>query len=129
MQLNPTERRGVLKIAACNSGKKFAQRIIKELNKIAKEEKDGRTYTLHDTEEIVFPNGEVKVVFNEFVRGDDVYIIQCIDDPLSDRSVNDNLLALATATHAAYIADPDHITVVIPQFPYARQERRKTRDS
>lgn len=129
MQLNPSETRGALTILACNSGKNFADRIIKELNKIAKEENDKKVYRLHDTSEIVFPNGETKVVINEFVRGDDLYIIQCVDDPLSDRSVNDNLMALVTAIHAAYQADPDHITAVIPQFPYSRQERRKTREA
>lgn len=129
MQVNPTETRGALSIAACNSGKNFAERVIRALNAIAKRENDEHEYRLHDTEEWVFPNGEVKVVINEFIRGDDFYIIQCVDDPLSDRSVNDNLMALITAIHAAYQSDPDHITAVIPQFPYSRQERRKTREA
>jgi len=129
MQLNPLESRGALSLIACNSGRSFAERIIKALNQIARKKNDKTVFRLKDTEEIVFPNGEVKVVINEFIRGDDVYIIQCIDDPLSDRSVNDNLMAVVTAIHAAYQSDPDHITVVIPQYPYSRQERRKTREA
>jgi len=129
MQLNPLESRGALSIAACNSGKSFAERVMTELRRIAKKEGDEASYGLKDTQEIVFPNGEVKFVINEFIRGDDFYIIQCIDDPLSERSVNDNLMALVTAIHAAYQSDPDHITAVIPQFPYSRQERRKTREA
>ena len=129
MQLNPLESRGALSLIACNSGRSFAQRIIKAMNNIAREENEKTVFRLKDTEEIIFPNGEVKVVINEFIRGDDVYIIQCIDDPLSDRSVNDNLMAVVTAIHAAYQSDPDHITVVIPQYPYSRQERRKTREA
>ncbi len=129
MQLNPYESRGALTIAACNSGKNFAKRIIEELCKIAHKDCDKKEYRLTDTTEVVFPNGEVKVVINEFIRGDDFYVIQCTDDPLSDRSVNDNLMAVVTAIHAAHQADPDHITAVIPQFPYARQERRKTREA
>ena len=129
MDIDPSENRGTLTLLACNSGKKFAERIINGLNKIAREEKEHKKYHLHDTDEIVFPNGEVKVVINESVRGGDLYVIQCIDDPLSDRSVNDNLMTLVTAIHAAYQADPDHITVVIPQYPYSRQERRKTREA
>ncbi|RMF59449.1 MAG: ribose-phosphate diphosphokinase, partial [Calditrichaeota bacterium] len=66
---------------------------------------------------------------HENIRGDDIYIVQAIDDPLSSRTVNDNLMALLTATHAAYQSDADHITVVLPQFPYSRQERRKTREA
>lgn len=129
MQGNPLESRGPLSIIACNSGKSFAKRIVAELGKIARKEKDKREYRICDSDEIIFPNGEVKVVINEFIRGDDVYIIQCMDDPLSDRSVNDNLMALVTAVNGAYQADPDHITAVTPQYPYARQERRKTREA
>ncbi|MBN2366668.1 MAG: ribose-phosphate pyrophosphokinase [Calditrichaeota bacterium] len=129
MQVNPSETRGALSIAACNSGKSFAERIIRELNIIARNEADEHRYDLHNVEEVVFPNGEVKVVIHEFIRGDDFYIIQCMDDPLSERTINDNLMALITAIHAAYQSDPDHITAVIPQFPYSRQERRKTREA
>ncbi len=129
MQQTPLENRGALCIMACESGRNFAERIITHLNKCAQEDGLEAQYRLHPTDEIVFPNGEVKVVINEYIRGDDVYIIQCIDDPLRDRSVNDNLMALVTAIHAAYQSDPDHITAVIPQYPYSRQERRKTREA
>jgi len=129
MQQNPSESRGALSILACDSGRGFALRLTDALNKIAIEEGIEANYHLKDTDEVIFPNGEVKVVIKEFIRGDDVYIIQCIDDPLSDRSVNDNLMALVTAIHAAYQSDPDHITAVIPQYPYSRQERRKAREA
>ncbi len=129
MQTSPTETRGALSIMACNSGKSFATRVMNSLNEIARKNSNDAEFSLRDTSEVVFPNGEVKVVIKEFIRGDDVYIIQCIDDPLSDRTVNDNLMALVTAIHAAYQSDPDHITAVIPQYPYARQERRKTREA
>jgi ribose-phosphate pyrophosphokinase len=129
MQQSPLEDRGALCIMACNSGKGFASRVIKALNKISRKENKKSKYRLWNTEETVFPNGEIKVVINDYIRGNDVYIIQCVDDPLSDQSVNDNLMALTTAIHAAYQSDPDHITAVIPQYPYSRQERRKTREA
>lgn len=121
--------RGPICIMACNSGKGFADRVIKALNKIARKENPKIKHKLWNTKEIVFPNGEVKVVINDYIRGHDVYIIQAMDDPLSDRSINDNLMAITTAINAAYQSDPDHITAVIPQYPYARQERRKTREA
>lgn len=129
MQISPLESRGALSIAACNSGKGFANRVIQELQRIAEKENDKTVYQLKKTTETVFANREVKFVIEEFIRGDDFYIIQCIDDPLSEQSVNDNLMVLVTAIHAAYQSDPDHITAVIPQFPYSRQERRKTREA
>jgi ribose-phosphate pyrophosphokinase len=37
-------------------------------------------------------------------------------------------MALFTAVNAAFQSDADSITVVIPQYPYSRQERKKTRE-
>jgi ribose-phosphate pyrophosphokinase len=120
--------RGALSIMACDSGHEFAQRVIIHLNEIINHETHSLPLRLISSEEIVFPNGEIKTVLNENIRGDDHYIVQCIDDPLSTRSVNDNLMALLTAINAAFQSDADSITVVIPQFPYSRQERKKTRE-
>ncbi len=121
--------RGQLSVIACDSGRPLAERIMKELNNIAKQEDEAVFHRLKYTTEVTFPNGEVKVVINENIRGDDLYVVQCIDDPLSEKTVNDNLLAVLTAIHAGYQSDADHITAVLPQFPYSRQERRKTREA
>ncbi len=119
------DTRGALSIIACDSGRAFAERIVSELNKL-----EGReTHRLKHTTEVRFPNGEVKVVIEENVRGDDLYVVQAIDDPLSPATINDNLMAAMTAIHAGYQSDADHITIVLPQFPYSRQERRKTREA
>jgi ribose-phosphate pyrophosphokinase len=80
------------------------------------------------SEEVHFANGEVKTVIQEPIRGDDVYVVQAVNDPLRSHTVNDNLMALITALNAAHQGDADHITAVLPQFPYSRQERKKTRE-
>jgi len=121
--------RGMLSVMACESGKKLAERIMAELKRMAADEDDEINSKLRKTEEIVFPNGEIKVLIHENIRGDDLYVVQCMEDPLSHRSVNDNLLVLLTAIHAGYQSDADHITAVIPQFPYSRQERRQAREA
>ncbi len=121
--------RGELSVIACDAGKKFAERIVQRLNKISRTEDDEINHRLKYVSEVHFPNGEVKVVIDENIRGDDIYLVQCIDDPLSEYSVNDNLMSTLTAIHAAYQSDADHITAVLPQFPYSRQERRKTREA
>ncbi len=120
--------RGAMSIMACDSGRAFAQRIVKHLNEILKNEIHSLPLRLIKSEEITFSNGEIKTVIHENIRGDDHYIVQCIDDPLSERTVNDNLMALLTAINAAFQSDADSITAVIPQFPYSRQERKKTRE-
>lgn len=120
--------RGRLSLVACASGRRFADRVAVALGKIMLRESGIPFRGVADSSEIFFSNGEVKTLINESVRGDDVYIIQCVDDPTSDRSVNDNLMALFTAINAAKQADADRITAVVPQFPYARQERKKGRE-
>ena len=118
--------RGELSIIACDSGRAFAERMVNELNKL----EDVRDkHRLKRTQEIHFPNGELKLVIEENVRGDDLYVVQAIDDPLSKATVNDNLMLALTAIHAGFQSDADHITIVLPQFPYSRQERRKTREA
>lgn len=120
--------RGALTLLACDSGKKFAGRVVDSLNNIVTQSVYKEKFRLKDSEEIWFPNQEIKTVINENVRGDDVYIIQLLDDPQSKKTVNDNLMALFTAINAAYQSDADSITAVLPQFAYSRQERKKTRE-
>ena len=120
--------RGALSIMACNSGKEFASRIVKSLNSNTKDSDQFLDFRLVNSEEVYFANGEVKTIIEENIRGDDHYIVQCMDDPLSDKTINDNLMTLFTAINAAFQSDADSITAVIPQFSYSRQERKKTRE-
>jgi len=115
-------------VIACESGRGIAQRMVSHLNQLI----DSASYNcLRTSKEVFFSNKEVKTVIKENIRGDDVYIVQCMDDPLAraERSTNDNLMALCTAIDAAYNSDADRITAVIPQYPYSRQERKKERES
>lgn len=121
--------RGQLGIIACNSGKAFADSVVEYLKERYKKDNREDRFRYIKTTETHFANGEIKTSIDEPVRGMDVYIIQLMDDPLSNLSVNDNLMALATAVNAAYNSDVGSITAVIPQFPNARQERRKGRES
>ncbi len=66
-----------------------------------------------------FANGENYVKINESVRGHDVFIIQSICEP-----VNDNLMELLLMIDAAKRASAKSISVVIPHYGYARQDRK-----
>ncbi len=123
------EDRGRIGIIACNSAKQFAEIIVNRLREIHASQGIERDVRFIDSDEVQFANGEMKTVINEPIRGEDVYVIQLMDDPLSENSVNDNLMALATAVNAAFNSDAGSITAVIPQFPNSRQERRKGRES
>ena len=128
-QQNRRPDRGKLSLIACNSGKLFASRIERQLMELVREEDGTAEPVMRDSEEVTFANGELKTVIHENIRGDDVYVVQCIDDPGSGKTVNDNIMALMTAIHAAFQSDAESITAVIPQFPYSRQERKKARES
>lgn len=65
-----------------------------------------------------FSDGEISVSYDESVRGCDVFIIQSTFPPA------DNLMELLIMIDAAKRASAKHITVVMPYFGYARQDRK-----
>lgn len=123
------QSRGKLGIMTCNSGKAFADQVVRHIEQIYSKKAIEEEFKYVFSEEIHFANSEIKSVVHEPVRGYDLYIVQLMDDPLSTVSVNDNLMALATSINAAYNSDVESVTAVIPQFPNSRQERRKGRES
>lgn len=66
-----------------------------------------------------FADGEVNVVIHENVRGKDVYIVQPTCPP-----VNDNVIELLLMVSTLRRASARRITVVIPYYGYARQDRK-----
>jgi ribose-phosphate pyrophosphokinase len=65
-----------------------------------------------------FSDGEMSPSFNESIRGDEVYLIQSTFPP------SDNLLELLLMIDAARRASAAYVTVVLPYFGYARQDRK-----
>jgi ribose-phosphate pyrophosphokinase len=66
-----------------------------------------------------FRDGESFVEVQENIRGRDVYIVQSTCSP-----VNENLMELLVILDAVKRASADRITVVLPYFGYARQDRK-----
>ena len=116
-------------IIGLESGKEFAELIRAELNNILDQQEFPYRLNLTKINEVTFANGEIKVIVGESIRGKDVYIVQLLDDPTSPKSINDNLMSLATAINAVHYSDPYRITAVIPQYPYSRQDKRRGRES
>jgi len=72
----------------------------------------GQTTTRH------LPDSEIHVMIDEVVREQDIFLVQPCSQP-----VNDNLVELLLYIDAFRRASAHSISVVIPYFPYARQER------
>ncbi len=65
-----------------------------------------------------FSDGELCPYFSESVRGCDVFIIQSTFPPA------DNFMELLLLIDGAKRASADYVTVVVPYFGYARQDRK-----
>ncbi len=102
-----------IKIFAGNASKDVAQAIAGCLN-----------IPLGKSETTTFSDGEISVSLHESVRGSDCFIVQSTCAP-----VNDNLMEILIMIDAMKRASAASITVVMPYFGYARQDRKaKARD-
>ncbi|MCL2209331.1 MAG: ribose-phosphate diphosphokinase [Treponema sp.] len=84
-----------------------------------------------------FPNGEVKSEIEESIRGKDVYVFQDVENrypvkfasgTVTNLSINDHLMTLFVTIDATRQAGAERITLVIPNYPYARQHKAKGRE-
>lgn len=107
-------RRAPLCLIAGGDGSLLADRVGVEL---------GHSVTpSHDT---WFSCGEGKHVIDANVRGNDVYVVQSMVCPDSERSLYDRLLMALHVVDAARCADADRVTLVVPYLPGSRQDKRK----
>jgi len=91
-----------------NANKALAKSVAKNLG-----------ITLGKASVKTFSDGEISVEIDENVRGQDIYIIQPLCDP-----VNNNLMELLIMVDALRRSSVDRISVVLPYFGYSRQDRR-----
>ncbi len=85
------------------------------------------------------PNGEFKTEILASVRNTDIYVVQDVSNryPLAFEnaggprvlSINDHLMCLFVTIDAALQAGAQQVTVVLPTYPYARQHKKKGRES
>ncbi len=86
---------------------------------LAKEIADRLNLPLGNCDVKHFSDGEILVELNESVRGKHVFIVQSTCAPVSS-----NLMELLIAIDACKRASASNITVVVPYFGYARQDRK-----
>ncbi len=122
--------RGKLGIISCSSGEHFAEKVSSRLEEIIENDNPSKKdeNVLIPMTERQFANTELKTEIDESIRNKDIYVFQDVENPSLGLSVNDNYMALKTAIIAAKSSDARHITAVVPVFPYARQDKPKTRE-
>ena len=108
----PTQQK--LKLFSGRANRPLAERIARELATIMKIELGVGRLVVDD-----FPDGETNVRIDEDVRGRDVFLVQPTCEP-----VNQNLMELLVILDAFKRASPARITVVLPYYAYARQDRK-----
>ena len=102
-----------IKIISGNSNIPFAENVCRNIG-----------LRLCQTDVTTFSDGEISVSLHETVRGSDVFIIQSTCFP-----INDHIMEMLIMVDACKRASASRITVVIPYFGYARQDRKaKSRD-
>lgn len=74
-----------------------------------------------------FSDGEIRVGIGETARGDRAYLLANIYNPEKNRSVNDNIMEMMFAIDALQRAGAK-VNVIMPYFPYARQDRDNGRE-
>ena len=71
------------------------------------------------TEAYDFPDGQVFVRYQESVRGSDAFVVQSMTDPINKWVVESLIMVDALKRGSA-----KRITVVVPYYPYARQDKK-----
>ncbi|MEM7755656.1 MAG: ribose-phosphate pyrophosphokinase [Planctomycetota bacterium] len=102
------ERFGELKVFAGRNSKLLAKRVC-----------DHMDMPLGDAKTHIFPDGEILVKLDEDVRGRDCFVILSTCSP-----VNDNLMELLIFVDCLRRASARRVTLVIPYYGYARQDRK-----
>ncbi|QPK94296.1 ribose-phosphate diphosphokinase [Actinomyces sp. zg-332] len=97
-----------LVVVTGRSHPKLAEDVVKELG-----------IDLIQTTAYDFANGEIYVRFTESVRGSDVFVLQSHTDPINKWLVEQLLMVDALKRASA-----KRITVVMPFYPYARQDKK-----
>ncbi|MTV82896.1 ribose-phosphate diphosphokinase [Secundilactobacillus folii] len=105
---NRSEAKHPLKMFALNSNRSLAEKIA-----AAAGVKLGQATIKH------FSDGEISITVDESIRGDDVFLVQSVSDP-----VNTMLMELLIMVDAVRRASAHSITVVIPYYGYSRADRK-----
>lgn len=88
-----------------------------------------RHFRLIDSEEVHFPNGEIRAEILESIRGTDIYVIQDCENKVDRFAIDKNFIAGRHALDAARRAGAGRLSAVLPYLPYSRQDVARGRQN
>lgn len=97
-----------IKLFALNSNPELAEKIAAKMG-----------VELSEASVKHFSDGEIQINIDESIRGNDVFVIQSISDP-----VNENFMEIMVMIDALRRASAGTVNVVIPYYGYARSDRK-----
>jgi ribose-phosphate pyrophosphokinase len=124
--------RGSVKVFFFKSGNKSHDGSIRNISSEILGERILDAYTQLSGEEIErgstleslnFSDSESEVSLVDTARGADAFLVHCSYCPESSRSVDEHVSDLLDMIRTLRIADAEKITVILPYFPYARQDK------
>lgn len=110
-------------IASCRSGAALAGRVVSRYEDLLAERGAAREVPYLEAVDFQFSDGETCVRLGADVSGHDVFLLQALYDPGSDRSVDENYLAFLIAARAFREWGASQVTGVLPYLAYARQDK------
>ncbi|MCD6416953.1 MAG: ribose-phosphate pyrophosphokinase [Planctomycetes bacterium] len=115
--------RGRLLIAGCASGGYLSTKVVRRYQELLKRE--GSEDDLIEMEELDtrFSDSETCVRVPMHVGGYDVFLIQALLDPTSERSIDQNYMAFLIAARTFREHGANHVTGILPYLAYARQDK------
>ena len=102
-------------------GARSADYLASDINRVATAKLDKI-----DLSSSKFANGEIKISISDNIRGKDIYVIST--GISNDWSINDYLVELLQILDACKRSEVNKITLIIPHFPYLRQDKRMCRE-
>jgi ribose-phosphate pyrophosphokinase len=115
--------RGPLLIASCRSGTGLAGEVVSRYEALSAEAGSDRKVPYLGGVDFQFSDGETCVRLEQDVNGKDVYLFQALQDPTSERSVDQNYLAFLITLRAFREWGANRVTGVLPYLAYARQDQ------
>lgn len=99
---------GDIKLFTLNTNRPLAEKIAAAIN-----------IPLSPSTISTFADGEIAISIDESVRGDEIYVIQSVSDP-----VNSSFMQVMIMVDALRRASAGEINVVLPYYGYARSDRK-----